>query len=197
MCATFGCAPTVVNAMLVWQSRSVRKLRYPATIATIFLARPPLGSLVVRLITGDPIGILWWPRRLTLTFQIMRRCDARWGDAVDDAAMRCTMGRCYAAMLCTMRRCDGRWGDAMDDGAMLWGDAMHDEAMRWTMRRCDGWWGDAMRRCDARWGDAMHDVAMLWPMRRCGNIAPSHRRIVHSIASSSIASPHRPSHHRA
>ena len=26
-------------------------------IATIFLARPPLGSLVVRLITGDPIGI--------------------------------------------------------------------------------------------------------------------------------------------
>ena len=35
---------------------------------------------------------------------------------------------------------------------------------------------------------------MLWTMRRCGNIAPSHRRIVHSIASSSIASPHRPSH---
>ena len=57
MCAKFGCAPTVVNAMLVWQSRNVRKLRYPATIATIFLARPPLGSLVVRLITGGPIGI--------------------------------------------------------------------------------------------------------------------------------------------
>ena len=37
---------------------------------------------------------LWWPRRLTLTFQIMRRCDARWGDAMDDGAMRCTMGRC-------------------------------------------------------------------------------------------------------
>ena len=56
-CAKFGCGPTVVNAMLVWQSRNVRKLRHPATIATIFLERPSLGSLVVRLITGDPIGI--------------------------------------------------------------------------------------------------------------------------------------------
>ena len=34
-----------------------RKLRHPATIATFFLERPPLGSLVVRLFTGDPIGI--------------------------------------------------------------------------------------------------------------------------------------------
>ena len=42
----------------VWQSQNVRKLRYPATVSTFFLARPPLGSLVVRLITGDPIGIL-------------------------------------------------------------------------------------------------------------------------------------------
>ena len=33
------------------------KLRHPATLATIFLERPSLGSLVVRLITGDPIGI--------------------------------------------------------------------------------------------------------------------------------------------
>ena len=48
---------------------------------------------------------------------------------------------------------------------------MDDEAMRWTMRRCCG----AMR-----WGYV--------------TIAPSHRRIVHRIASSSIASPHRPSH---
>ena len=65
----------------------------------------------------------------------------------------------------------------MDDEA---GDgAMHDEAMRWTMRRCYG-------RC----GDAMDDAAMLWTMRRCGNIAPSHRLIVHRIAPSCIASPH-------
>ena len=35
----------------------MRKLRHPATIATTFLERPPLGSLVVRLIAGDPIGI--------------------------------------------------------------------------------------------------------------------------------------------
>ena len=91
----------------------------------------------------------------------------------------------------TMRRCDGRWGDAIDDEAMLWGDAMDDEAMRWTMRRCD-----------ARWGDAMDDEAMRWSD---GNIAPSHRPIapphrpshrliVHRIASSCTASPHRPSH---
>ena len=99
-----------------------------------------------------------------------------------------------------MRRCDGRWGDAMDDEAMLWGDAMDDEAMLWTMRRCDGRCGDAMddeamrwtmRRCDGRWGDAIDDEAMRWSD---GNIAPSHRLIVHRIASSSIASPHRPSH---
>ena len=57
MCAKFGCGPTGVNAMLVWQSRNVQKLRHPATLATIFLERPSLGSLVVRLITGDPIGI--------------------------------------------------------------------------------------------------------------------------------------------
>ena len=65
---------------------------------------------------------------------------------------------------------------------------MDDEAMRWTMRRCYG--------------------AMRWSYV---TIAPSHRRIVHriasssiassiasphSIASSSIASPHRPSPHR-
>ena len=36
-----------------------------------------------------------------------------WGDAVhdeamDDEAMRWTMGRCYEAMRCTMRRCYGR-----------------------------------------------------------------------------------------
>ena len=66
-----------------------------------------------------------------------------------------------------MRRCDGRCGDAMDD-----------EAMRWTMRRCDGRCGDAMGAM--RWGYV--------------TIAPSHRLIVHRIASSSIASPHRPSH---
>ena len=29
----------------------------PATLATIFLERLPLGALVVRLITRDPIGI--------------------------------------------------------------------------------------------------------------------------------------------
>ena len=40
----------------------------------------------------------------------------------------------------------------------------------------------------------MDDEAMLLTMRRCGNITPSHRRIVRSIASSSIASPHSPSH---
>ena len=57
MCAKFGCGPTGVNAMLVWHSRNVRKLRHPATLATIFLERPSLGSLVVRLITGDSIGI--------------------------------------------------------------------------------------------------------------------------------------------
>ena len=57
MCAKFGCGPTGVNAMLVWQSRNVQKLRYPAKLATIFLERPSLGSLVVRLITRDPIGI--------------------------------------------------------------------------------------------------------------------------------------------
>ena len=57
MCAKFGCGPTGVNAMLVWQSRNVQKLRHPATLATIFLERPSLGSLVVWLITGDPIGI--------------------------------------------------------------------------------------------------------------------------------------------
>ena len=39
------------------QSRNVRKLRHPAMIATLFLECPPLGSLVVRLVTGDPIGI--------------------------------------------------------------------------------------------------------------------------------------------
>ena len=33
------------------------KTAVSSTIATIFLARQPLGSLVVRLITGDPIGI--------------------------------------------------------------------------------------------------------------------------------------------
>ena len=32
-------------------------MRYPATIATIILARPPLGSLVVRLLTCDDVGI--------------------------------------------------------------------------------------------------------------------------------------------
>ena len=32
-------------------------MQHPATIATIILARPPLGSLVVRLITGDAIRI--------------------------------------------------------------------------------------------------------------------------------------------
>ena len=53
----FRCAPTVVNAMLAWQSQNVRKLRHPAMIATIFLARPSVGALVVRLITRDPIGI--------------------------------------------------------------------------------------------------------------------------------------------
>ena len=57
MCAKFGCGPTGVNAMLVWQSRNEQKLRHPATLATIFLEHPSLGSLVVRLITGDPIGI--------------------------------------------------------------------------------------------------------------------------------------------
>ena len=87
-----------------------------------------------------------------------------------------------------MRRCDGRWCDAMDG-----------EAMRWTMRRCYGAMRWTMRRCDGRWGDAMDDAAMRWSD---GNIAPSHRPIasphrpshrliVHRIASSSIASPHR------
>ena len=60
----------------------------------------------------------------------------------------------------------------------------------------------AMRRCDGRCGDALDDEAMRWTMRRCYGamrwgyvtIAPSHRRIVHRFASSSIASPHRPSH---
>ena len=47
----------IVNAMLLRQSRNVRTLQHPATIATIILARPPLGSLVVRLITGDAIKI--------------------------------------------------------------------------------------------------------------------------------------------
>ena len=66
---------------------------------------------------------------------------------------------------------------------------MDDEAMRWTMRRCD----EAMR-----WGyvTIVHRIAsssIASPHR------PSHRLIVHriassSIASSSIASPHRPSH---
>ena len=47
----------IVNAMLLWQSRNVRTLQHPATIAAIILARPPLGSLVVRLIRGDAIRI--------------------------------------------------------------------------------------------------------------------------------------------
>ena len=37
--------------------QNVQKLRHPATLATIFLERPSLGSLVVRFITRDPIGI--------------------------------------------------------------------------------------------------------------------------------------------
>ena len=44
------------------------------------------------------------------------------------------------------------------------------------------------------WGDAMDDAAMLWG-DAMASLCPSHRRlIVHRIASSSIASPHRPSH---
>ena len=63
---------------------------------------------------------------------------------------------------------------------------MHDEAMRWTvmrwtMGRCFGAMRFTMRRCDARLGDAMDDEAMRWTMWRCGNIAPSHRRIVHRV----------------
>ena len=41
------------------------------------------------------------------------RCDGRCRGAMDDAAILCTMGRCYGAMRCTVRRCDERWGDAM------------------------------------------------------------------------------------
>ena len=115
---------------------------------------------------GRCTNIVWWPRRVTLA---LRRRGGRWGDAMDDEAMRWTM-----------RRCDGRWGDAMDDEAMLWGDgrwgdAMDDEAMRWTMRRCDG-------------NIAPSHRPIASPHR------PSHRLMVHRIASSSIASPHRPSH---
>ena len=60
------------------------------------------------------------------------------------------------------------------------GDAMDDEAMRWTMRRCHGRWAEAMRRCYHRPIASPH--------------SPSHRLIVHRVASSSIASPHRPLH---
>ena len=78
---------------------------------------------------------------------------------------------------------------------LIMSNAMDDDAMRWTMQLCDARWGDAMGRCDGRWGDAMDDdrcyAAMRWGYV---TIAPSHRRIVHRIASSSIASPHRPSH---
>ena len=75
------------------------------------------------------IAHLWWPRRLTLAFLIisnamddeamrwtMRRCDGRWGDAMDDEAMLWGDAMDDEAMRWTMRRCDGRWGDAMDDG---------------------------------------------------------------------------------
>ena len=65
--------------------------------------------------------------------------------------------------------------------------------MRWTMRRCDGAmrWGDAMGRCDGAMLPSPHSIAsssIASPHR------PSHRLIVHRIVSSSIASPHRPSH---
>ena len=107
------------------------------------------------------------------------RSGRRWGDAMDDEAMRWTM-----------RRCDGRWGDAMDDVAMLWGDAMalcyhrhiaspHRPSHRLIVHRI------ASSSIASPHRPSHRPIAS--PHR------PSHRLIVHRIASSSIASPHRPS----
>ena len=52
----------------------------------------------------------------------MRRCDGRWGDAMDDEAMLWGDAMDDEAMRWAMRRCDGRCGDAMDDEAMRWSD---------------------------------------------------------------------------
>ena len=75
--------------------------------------------------------------------------------------------------------------------SMMHCEAEGDEAMRWTMRRCDGRWGDAMDDEAMLWGDAM---GLCYHRPIASPHRPSHRLIVHRIASSSIASPHRPSH---
>ena len=107
----------------------------------------------------------------------MRRCDGRWGDAMDDEAMPWGDAMDDEAMRWKMRRCDGRWGDAMDDEAMRWGDGNIAPSHRLIA---------SPHRPSHRL--IVHRIAsssIASPHR------PSHRLIVHRIASSSIASPHR------
>ena len=50
-------APVTFERLMERVMRGIVGKGVQCSIATIFLARPPVGALVVRLITRDPIGI--------------------------------------------------------------------------------------------------------------------------------------------